>query len=49
MELVFDMAVAERVLAPEIEIWGAGESAIGSEKVAVMVKDVPALTGWVGE
>jgi hypothetical protein len=42
--LVFDMAVAAKVLVPEMAMFGAGESTMGSENVAVMVKDVPDLT-----
>ena len=49
MELVFTMLVAARVLFPEMDNCTTGESAIGSENVAVMVKDVPDLTGWVVE
>lgn len=44
VELVLDMAVAARVLDPEIAICGAGESTIGSENVAVIVKEVPDFT-----
>src|SRR5215213_1859969 len=43
------MFVAARAFAPLIAIFGAGESTIGSLKVAVMSSDVPAFTGPVGE
>ena len=49
VELVFTRLVAARVLFPEMDNCTTGESAIGSENVAVMVKDVPDLTGWVVE
>lgn len=43
------MSWADRVLCPEIDNCTTGESAIGSENVAVMVRDVPDLTGWAME
>ena len=45
----FVMFVAASVFAPLIAILGTGESAIGSLNVAVIVSDVPAFTGPVGE
>jgi hypothetical protein len=43
------MAVADTVLAPDIAICVAGESAMTELKVAVIVSEVPAFTGPFGE
>jgi hypothetical protein len=41
--------VAAKVFAPDREIFGMGESAIGSSKVAVMIREVPDFTGLLVE
>ena len=43
------MSVAARVFAPEIAIFGTGDTAMDSENVAVMVSDAPDLTGFAVE